>query len=476
MDNKDVRIIPLKLITVSPDRGRKDFSKIGELMNSIQTHGLLHPLVVEREGTDGKYVLVAGECRLRCLVLLGKAEAPCNVLGGISDVTKKEIELTENLARTNLSWEEQSEIYRQIDELKRTIHGSKMQGGGTNSAEGWSLEKTAALVGKSTGFLSKQINLAKTLKARPDIKEKVKALPLTAAIRRTEQLLEQERLVRLKDAGKLEVNQIVTQGDARELVKLLPKDSIDLILTDGPFGVDALNSCSSNVVGVYRDFAEKTDNLDASLAAKLYYDIAPELYRVLKPTAHIYMFTAISPVYFHICRALEIAGFVVAPAPLVWYKGRGTSAFKGTSYVASYEAIIFAYKPPRPRILAEACKDVLTYSPVPPKRKHHIYEKPQELLRYLIGQSSNLGDTVLDCFAGGGSTIVASFAMGRKALGFEISGSNYNAIQQRLTLGEDYAYNNSSEGNDPTTASEEAIGDTVDDDQAEREQDVDSRH
>lgn len=475
MDNKDVRVIPLKDINVQPNRGRKDFSKIGELMNSIQTHGLLHPLVVEKADADGKYTLVAGECRLRCLVLLGKSEAPCNVLDELSDVTKKEIELTENLARTNLSWEEQSEIYRQIDEIKRQIHGSKMQGGGADSEEKWSLEKTAALVGKSTGFLSKQINLAKTLKERPDIKEKVRSLPLTAAIRRTEQLLEQERLVRLKDAGKLEVNQMVTQGDARELLKLLEKDSIDLLLTDGPFGVDALNTTGSHVTGVYRDYAELSDNLDSKMAEQLYYDIAPDLFRVLKPGAHFYMFTAIGRVFFHICRAMEKAGFTIAPTPLIWYKGRGTSAFKGISYVASYEAIVFGSKPPRPRILAEACKDVLTYSPVPPKRKHHIYEKPQELLRYLIGQSSNLGDTVLDCFAGGGSTIVASLAMGRRAIGFEISGTNFNAIQKRLTLGEDYAINNVAEGNGSPDPDEEALGDSIDDDQAEREQDVAAR-
>ena len=55
---------------------------------------------------------------------------------------------------------------------------------------------------------------------------------------------------------------------------------------------------------------------------------------------------------------------------------------------------------------------------------------PEELVRRIIGVSSNPGDTVLDPFAGSGTTPAVAAAMGRKSIGIELN-PEYAAIAER---------------------------------------------
>lgn len=431
---RDVKMIPLTKIHISPGRGRKDFSNIKELMSSIEQYGILHPLVVEATPL-GDYNLIAGECRLRCLLLLKKTEAPCSILGEMNILRRKELELTENVARTDLSWPERVELYRQIDECKRELHGEKMQGASAETnKDKWSMEKTAAMVGISKGAMSINLKFARTLKDRPDIKAIVKDLPLSAAIRKTDLLIQQEKLSRMHANGQLAITQELLLGDACELIKKVPDASVDLILTDGPFGIAALEEGTGLASETYKSVIQGSDNMTLKDARFLYLNLIPELFRVLKPSAHIYMFCTVGELYPDLITLLKENGFLLAPVPLIWDKQRITTSFKGMNYCSCYEAIIFGSKPPRPRILATSSRDVLRFSSIGSKKKWHPFEKPQELLRFLIEQSSNLGDLVLDPFAGSASTLAAARNMGRRALGFELNENNYRSAQQRLSL------------------------------------------
>ena len=50
----------------------------------------------------------------------------------------------------------------------------------------------------------------------------------------------------------------------------------------------------------------------------------------------------------------------------------------------------------------------------------------------LIRQSSNVGDIVLDPFAGGGSTLIAAKRLNRRYIGFEIDKQYYDIAYNRL--------------------------------------------
>ncbi len=56
----------------------------------------------------------------------------------------------------------------------------------------------------------------------------------------------------------------------------------------------------------------------------------------------------------------------------------------------------------------------------PARNGEHPTMKPVRLMAYLVGNSTRPGDTVLDCFAGSGSTLVACEQMGRRCLAMEL--------------------------------------------------------
>jgi site-specific DNA-methyltransferase (adenine-specific) len=64
--------------------------------------------------------------------------------------------------------------------------------------------------------------------------------------------------------------------------------------------------------------------------------------------------------------------------------------------------------------------------------KLHSCQKPQDLLQKIILKSSNENDIVLDCFAGSGSTAVASILLNRRFIGCEIDEKYCNIANARI--------------------------------------------
>lgn len=106
--------IPIESIRVSPFQPRRTFheSSIAELAESIRRHGLLSPLLVRRIDA-GQYELIAGERRLRALILLGCAFAESIVISAY-DCDSALMALVENLQRENLHYLDEAEAYRGI--------------------------------------------------------------------------------------------------------------------------------------------------------------------------------------------------------------------------------------------------------------------------------------------------------------------------------------------------------------------------
>lgn len=425
------KLVPIESIIIDKDRARKDFGDMKSQVESIQKR-LLHPLVVA-ELPDGKYKLLAGERRFRSMMVLGWKEVPVTIFSELSNLQQKEIELEENLRRRSLTWQEECELISQIDELKRDINGSGSQGAKT---EGWTMEKTAELVGQSKGTVSEKISLAKTLKERPDLKAAVKDLPLKAAQRVIEKRKEAERLERLAQGGTLLVSGDIKHGDCRELIKQIPDNSVGLIITDPPFGNPEISDAEGTGGGeraTYTAMLKPSDNMNMDSVRELLRELAPQLFRVLKPGSHIYMFFAFD-LYADIQTILRSAGFDTHPAPLIWDKGRPVSQFGGYNYMSSYEPIIFGRKPGEVnRRLAEGIRNILQFPPVPVGERMHPFEKPGDLIKLLMKQSSSLGDIVLDPFAGSGKTIKVAKDFGRQGLGFELDQDNFFRAQALLS-------------------------------------------
>ena len=79
--------------------------------------------------------------------------------------------------------------------------------------------------------------------------------------------------------------------------------------------------------------------------------------------------------------------------------------------------------------------DVWTFPTVIPSRRlgNHPTQKPEPLMEHLIGTLSRPGDTILDTFAGTGTTLIAARNLGRKAIGVELDERYCEVIARRLS-------------------------------------------
>jgi len=431
--------VEVKHIKVDSSRGRKKLEKIDTLSENIKKLGLIHPLAVTNIGVN-EYLLIAGERRLRACMLLGMSKVRCTLHSDLDDVSIKEMELEENLQREELEWPEKIELLRQLDVLKRESEGSAAPGKlGKNT--GWTVEKTAAVTGMSSGNVSQQLKLAKTLADRPDIKDKVKRMPLHTAIKRVEQLLKTEDIKRQQDQGLLKVNTSIRHGDARQLIKDVKSESVDVIITDPPFGSSTIENdrqhgrenyakASGKHVAAYSAGLVASDNATVEEVTRLMFELMPEFQRVLKPSGHIYIFFSFET-YTHLLNTMK-AFFEVNDTPIIWYKNRTTSPGMGYEYSPCYEPVLFGHKEPRKKKLKKDAALLQNVKPLMARQKSHPFEKPQELLKFFIRQSSYKGDTVLDPFVGSGATVIAARALGRTGLGFELDKGHFEDAQRRL--------------------------------------------
>ena len=106
--------VPTNQIFPNPYQPRKTFSdeSLADLCASIKEYGVLQPLLVS-PSDDGRYMLIAGERRLRASRMANLSEVPVI----ISDYTSQqiaEIVLIENLQREDLHFLEEAEGYEQL--------------------------------------------------------------------------------------------------------------------------------------------------------------------------------------------------------------------------------------------------------------------------------------------------------------------------------------------------------------------------
>ena len=100
---------------ISPNRLQPrsyfDDTKLEELVTSIEEHGVLQPVVVQK--ADSGYELIVGERRWRASKKLGLKKIPA-VIREVSDVQSLEIAIIENIHRQDLNPIEEAEAYARL--------------------------------------------------------------------------------------------------------------------------------------------------------------------------------------------------------------------------------------------------------------------------------------------------------------------------------------------------------------------------
>jgi ParB family chromosome partitioning protein len=111
----ELQELPIIDVVPNPNQPRIVFSKesIQELANTIQTHGLIQPIVVQKNGS--KYELISGERRLRACKVAGFQKIPA-IVKQVSSVESMEMALIENIQREDLNPIDEAIAYRKISE------------------------------------------------------------------------------------------------------------------------------------------------------------------------------------------------------------------------------------------------------------------------------------------------------------------------------------------------------------------------
>jgi ParB family transcriptional regulator, chromosome partitioning protein len=111
------------IVAPNPEQPRRSFDPeaLQALGDSIRMHGLLHPIVVQRDGDA--YRLVAGERRLRAAQVAGVSTIPAIVRPAAeSGRHSLEMALTENLVRTDLNPMEEAAAYARLADAFGLTH------------------------------------------------------------------------------------------------------------------------------------------------------------------------------------------------------------------------------------------------------------------------------------------------------------------------------------------------------------------
>lgn len=426
----------------STKRFRKDLGDVQAIKKSLKTWGLIHPIVVTKlEPPEPPYewLLIAGERRLTAATFLGLEFdnwkwIEATEMKDLDAVTRKEVELEENTRRRDCSWQEQCLAVKQLDDLKREKHGTKQKGSLID--EGWTQKDTAKSIGASAGTVCQDIQMAKDLETLPEIRKKLGNMPKAVArkfIEREKQASKMRVRIALQE---LQITSNLIHGRCEEEILALADSSVDCVITDPPWGVKAIHKTS--ISGLCKGSSISSSDLGTKAEMEqVYKKFIPELYRVMAPGAHIYIFFA-ADWYWIIRGFLQNYGFTVDPVPLIWPKSRGTMVANPYHYIPSYEFIMFGYKNPQQRTLVKPCLNCLQNYPADaPVKRVHPLQKPLELLSMFIANSTIIGETVLDPFAGSGAVLKAAEKLGRKGIGFEADEKNYLMSQAWLMEKED---------------------------------------
>lgn len=422
-------------ILIPKNRQRKEFKPedIIELAGSITKNSLMHPVVV-RKGDEGSIVLVAGECRIRAMnyiwnfgdtVRYGEHKfpegmVPCNYIGEVDPIDAFEMELEENIRRTDLTWIERAAATKELmdhRQRKATRDGTPQPTVESISAEVRGVSPSSRDQTRKELAVANHLHDPEVQKAR-NTEDAFKLLKRREALQRNVEL-----------AAKVGVNftaqsHTLLQGDALELMKDLADGTFDVLLTDPPYGIDADKFSDSGGIAQGNHFYDDS----WTYWNKIVRILAAEAYRFCKPLAHAYVFCDIDN-FVLLKNFFTEAGWRVFRTPLVWVNPTAARApWPEHGPQRKYQICLYAVKGDKP--VTRIYPDTVIYPS--DENLNHQAQKPVALYADLLNRSVVPGDSVVDPFGGTGTVIAACHQLKCRATYIEMDPAAYGTAINRL--------------------------------------------
>ena len=430
-----MKLIHVEAIKVAPDRQRRTFDegKLREFSEVISTQGLLHPIILRVVGDD--YYLVAGERRLRAITDLyalggqfmhdGEVVRanfiPYTLLSDLDPLAAEEAELSENIHRVDLSWQERAAAHSRLAAL-RTAQAS-LKGEQAPTVAAISLEVRGSSEGIHQENTRRELLVAKHLDN-----------PAVAAAKTVDEAFKILRKAETQQQHR-ELGASVGRTFTADFHQVLNRDSLDwmigadaeqfdCILTDPPYGMNADEFGDSGGLAAGGHGYEDS----AANFLQIMQVLAPQSFRLAKPQAHLYLFCDIDW-FHHLKQTFGDAGWQVFRTPLFWYKKSGMRApWPEWGPQRKYETIMYAIKGKRP--ILKMLGDVLDYPP--DANLGHAAQKPVALYADLLSRTCLPGQAVLDPFAGSGPILAAAHGMKVRATAIELDQASFGIAVARL--------------------------------------------
>lgn len=209
----------------------------------------------------------------------------------------------------------------------------------------------------------------------------------------------------------------IIKGDCLEVMKNIEKGSVDLVLTDPPYG---MSFQSGRRKTTYKKI-KNDDNLD-------WLDtFVSESKRVISENGCLYVFCSKHNINVFMDKLGEEFSLKNI---LIWEKNNTSMGDLKGAFADKNEFILF-YQNGRRTINGKRDSNILKFDRT--GNIFHPTQKPVDLLSYLIEKFSDEGDVVLDPFAGSLSTALACINTNRKFIGIETDEKYFEVGKNRIT-------------------------------------------
>lgn len=212
----------------------------------------------------------------------------------------------------------------------------------------------------------------------------------------------------------------VAQGDARELLRSVSDESVDVICTDPPYNLSMYSR--GNIEMSWRsDFNNDLAEWDKQVFEPK--EWLQEFKRVLRPSGNLFAFTSYNLLgKWHEVFDPEFDTFQF----MVWHKTNPPPKLRRAGFLNSCELIVCCWNRGHKWNFGNQ-RDMHNFIETPIcagrerlKDPKHPTQKPKAVLRRLIELGSEPGDLILDPFMGVASTGAAAIEIGRQFVGFEL--------------------------------------------------------